>query len=82
MKEALYLLEHGVRAPGGGLGSRASESTPVYGADAQTLSPELQRERQVETWRELGGQWESDESADEEIAAIFAARTGGREVEL
>jgi hypothetical protein len=74
----------GARRPESGPGSRAGESTPAYGAtvDSGRLSPEQERERQLEAWRELCGQWESDESVDEEIAAIYAARSGGREVDL
>ena len=35
---------------------------------------------QIAAWQELGGQWVSDRSAEEEIADIYAARTPGREV--
>ncbi len=83
-KEALYLLEQGVKQSDGGFGMRASESTPVYGngLDPQRLSPERERERQLEVWRDLRGQWESSESVAEELEALGAARTGGREVDL
>ena len=84
LKEALYLLELGAQTPEGGLGLRAGESTPVYGggSGAKGLSPEQERESQLEAWRELCGQWESEESVAEELEALSAARTGGRVVDL
>lgn len=89
-KEVLYLLEQGVLLSDGGFGMRASESTPVVGngLDPQGRGPqweqerERERERQVEVWRDLCGQWESEESVAEELEALGAARTGGREVDL
>ncbi len=36
---------------------------------------------QVKAWRQLAGQWQSD-SPSEEIDAIYAARTPGREIDL
>jgi plasmid stability protein len=82
MKEALYLLELGVETQGVGL--RAGESTPVYGggSGAEGLSPEQERESQLEAWQELCGQWESEESVAEELEALSAARTVGRVVDL
>ena len=41
-----------------------------------------QAERQAEAWRKLAGKWESDETVQEEIDAIYASRTVGREVDL
>lgn len=88
MKEALYLLELGVelgvQSPVSGWGLATRESTPVFGggSGAERLSPEQARERQVEAWQELCGQWESEESVAEELEALYAARTGGREVDL
>lgn len=43
-------------------------------------SPEVAR--QVRRWRELAGRWASDQSFEEEVAAIFTSRTAGREVDL
>ena len=37
---------------------------------------------QVQAWSRLGGRWISDDPVDDEIAAIYAARSGGREIEL
>ena len=37
---------------------------------------------QVAAWRSLAGRWESDLSADDEIAGIYRSRTAGRDVEL
>ena len=37
---------------------------------------------QAASWNRLAGKWESDLSIDEEIEALYAARTPGREVEL
>jgi hypothetical protein len=39
-------------------------------------------ERQAAAWRRLAGRWESQESAEEEIAKIYASRTEGRKIEL
>ena len=35
---------------------------------------------QADAWEHLEGSWESDISAEEEIAALYAARSAGREV--
>ena len=37
---------------------------------------------QVQAWSRLGGRWVSDDSVEDEVAAIYAARSGGREIEL
>ena len=37
---------------------------------------------QVARWRKLAGCWTSDESFDEEVAALARARTTGRSVDL
>ena len=37
---------------------------------------------QMQAWSRLGGRWISDDPAEDEIAAIYAARSGGREIEL
>jgi hypothetical protein len=37
---------------------------------------------QAAAWRELAGAWKSDRSVDEEIDALYARRTPGREVDL
>ena len=39
-------------------------------------------ETQVHAWDALAGKWGTDESAEDEIARIYAARTVGRKVEL
>lgn len=39
-------------------------------------------ETQVAAWSRLSGRWISDLPVDEEVAAIYSARSGGREIEL
>lgn len=39
-------------------------------------------EAQARVWRSLVGAWASDRPLEEEIAAIYAARTAGRQVDL
>ena len=39
-------------------------------------------ETQAAAWSRLGGRWVSDLPVDEEVAAIYSARSGGREIEL
>ena len=40
------------------------------------------RAAQVAAWRALGSSWQSDTTPQQEIQAIYDARTGGRSVEL
>lgn len=84
-KEMLFLLDQGAVPPLVEQWTEARESTPAYGGrgpGASEPSPDEAKRLQLEQWRELCGQWESIESPREEIAAITAARTEGREVEL
>ena len=37
---------------------------------------------QAEAWSRLGGRWISDVPVEDEIADIYSARSGGREIEL
>ena len=37
---------------------------------------------QAQAWSRLGGRWVSDLPVRDEVAAIYAARSGGREIEL
>ena len=37
---------------------------------------------QAQAWANLAGRWDSDLEADDEIRAIYAARTSGRDVAL
>ena len=37
---------------------------------------------QAEAWSRLGGRWISDAPIEDEIAGIYAARSGGREIEF
>ena len=39
-------------------------------------------ETQVEAWSRLGGRWISNVPVQDEVADIYAARSGGREIEL
>jgi hypothetical protein len=41
---------------------------------------EFPAEAQVAAWEALAGMWESTMSVEDEIAAIYAARTFGRDV--
>lgn len=41
-----------------------------------------QARAQVEAWTRLSGRWQSDVDADTEIEALYAARSGGRAVDL
>ena len=37
---------------------------------------------QAQAWSRLGGRWISDVPVEDEIAGIYSARSGGREIEL
>ena len=37
---------------------------------------------QAQAWSRLGGRWISDVPVEDEVAEIYAARSGGREIEL
>jgi len=39
-------------------------------------------QQQVNAWRALAGQWESDRGFEEEVAHLYAARTAGRDIDL
>ncbi|HAK96826.1 MAG TPA: hypothetical protein DCM87_18005 [Planctomycetes bacterium] len=54
----------------------------VLNGDLGDLGLKTAREQQVAAWKRLAGRWESSESAAEEVARIYAARTEGRTVEL
>lgn len=54
----------------------------IEGALTALETAEERAHRQVTAWRSLAGGWESDTSFEEEIAAIYAARTPGRDVTL
>jgi len=41
-----------------------------------------QTEQQVANWSQLAGQWDSGQSAAEEVDELYARRTPGREVNL
>jgi hypothetical protein len=76
-KELLLLLETALEA------SEARETTQRYHATVRTCDDRpLDRDAQVEVWRDLCGQWQSDLDPEAEIEAIYAARTAGREVDL
>ena len=38
--------------------------------------------RQVALWTELAGQWESDQTSEDEIRSLYEGRSLGREVQL
>ncbi len=49
--------------------------------DEEKLGLKAACERQTAAWKRLAGRWESRESAEEEVARIYEARTEGRTVE-
>ena len=53
---------------------------------AQRTRPAEQRRTlavaQAEAWSRLGGRWISDAPVEDEVGAIYSARSGGREIEL
>jgi len=51
----------------------------------RSLRPQYRRalaDVQADAWARLCGQWISDVSVEDEVADIYSARTGGREIEL
>ena len=51
----------------------------------RSLRPQYRRalaDVQADAWVRLGGQWISDVSVEDEVADLYSARTGGREIEL
>ena len=56
------------------------------GLSAERLHPMEHHRRlagsQAAAWSRLGGRWISDLPVEEEVAAIYFARSGGREIEL
>jgi len=81
-KELLLMLEAALDVPEGGPPAAARESSARYDAAGDGVDEGMDREAQVAAWRELCGQWRSDQTLDEELEAIYAVRTAGREVEL
>ena len=65
-KEVIYRLERSFE-----------NATPM-----NTARDDFRVHEQADAWAKLAGSWESDVSIDEEIEALYAARTSGREVEL
>lgn len=51
------------------------------GLDAQETAEE-RAQRQIAAWRSLAGGWASNEPFEDEVAAIYAARSAGRDVIL
>ncbi len=51
-------------------------------APDDTYPTYAEAQAQARTWSRLAGRWVSDRPAEEEIREIYAARTGGREVDL
>ncbi len=52
------------------------------GLERETGRMSARRQSQIKAIRELAGSWQSDLTFEEEVAEIYAARTGGRKVEL
>lgn len=50
----------------------------IQGALDVAESAEDRAQRQLDAWRRLAGSWQSDESFEDEVAAIYSARTPGR----
>ena len=57
------------------LNVRDDRTHPI--ANRRTLA-----DAQVRAWSRLAGQWSSDVPVEDEIAAIYSARSRGREIEL
>ncbi len=58
------------------------EETTRQAPPASPASVEAERDLQCAIWSEFAGGWESDRSAEDEIARIYAARSQGRDVDL
>lgn len=54
----------------------------IEGGLAAQETAEERAERQITAWRALAGAWESNEAFEDEVAALYAARTAGRDVSL
>jgi plasmid stability protein len=54
----------------------------LEGAVAAHEDADDRAQRQVKAWRALAGQWASEATFDDEVDALYAARTAGRDVEL
>jgi plasmid stability protein len=52
------------------------------GLDEAGVGPTDEALEQVRRWRELAGRWVSEQTFEEEVADLRAARTTGREVDL
>ena len=56
------------------------------GLSAERSHPVEHRRRlavtQAAAWSRLSGRWDSDLPVEDEVAAIYSARSGGREIEL
>lgn len=85
-KELQLLLETTLEAPealSDTWPAGARETEPRYRAMLQASDDKpLDRDTQVEAWRDLCGQWQSDLDSKTEIEAVYAARTAGQEVDL
>ena len=83
-QEMLNLLDRALEQIAVEQADRAGEKTLRYGANRGPVKEPatVDRETQLRVWRELSGQWRSDQDPDEELEAIYGARTAGREVEL
>jgi hypothetical protein len=65
-KEIIYLLE-----------------VALTGLNEEDRERQLQEaESQAEAWLRLAGQWDSEQTAEDEIKAIYESRTRGRQVDL
>lgn len=54
----------------------------IEGGLAARETVEERAQRQIAAWRELAGAWTSDLSFEQEVTAIYAARTSGRDCDL
>jgi antitoxin FitA len=54
----------------------------IEGGLAAQETAEERAERQITAWRSLAGGWASNEAFEDEVAALYAARTAGRDVSL
>jgi antitoxin FitA len=48
----------------------------------RVVAPSAEVQAQVERWREIAGQWRSEQSFEAEVESIAGARSAGRSVDL
>jgi uncharacterized protein YcfJ len=54
----------------------------IEGGLAARETAEERAQRQIAAWRSLAGGWASNEAFEDEVAALYAARSAGRDVRM